>query len=84
MMTPKQLAESIVANHVGARTAQTWSELEASIARCITEAVRESLRKCENIAVDYEKMTGEEFCSAYGCDDVSIAIQMAREASECS
>lgn len=55
MMTPKQLAESIVANHVGARTAQTWSELEASIARCITEAVRESLRKCENIAVDYEK-----------------------------
>lgn len=73
-MTPKQIAESIIANHVGARTAQTWSEIEESIARAITEAILE----CKKIAVDYEKMTGEEFQATYGCDDVSIAIATHR------
>lgn len=73
-MTPKQVAESIIANHVGARTAQTWSELEESIARAIAEANRNAFLKCESIAVDYEKMTSEEFQAAYGCDDVSVAI----------
>ncbi len=82
-MTPRQVAESIIASHVGARTAQTWSELEDSITLAIAETSRKAFLMCERIAVDYEKMTGEEFEAVYGCDDVSVAIaRRMREAGE--
>ncbi len=49
-MIPEQRAASILSNHVGARTAQSYDDLEKQIAAAIREAIQIEREECARIA----------------------------------
>jgi len=88
--------EAELAKHQESQFHPDWSQLESTreslreawarlkeVEQTAAETSRKAFLTCERIAVDYEKMTGEEFEAVYGCDDVSVAIaRRMKEAGE--